>query len=109
MDRRPTLSDRTTIGATKGTDMDYVFELTDRERDALAWIADRYPSAEVLFDGATWAADDDGDTWTAKVPEHVAWNYRDALADDNWRTLGLPPCAGGRLAEVLLDLWNAIV
>ena len=88
----------------------YVFELTDRERDALAWIADRYPSAEVLFDGATWSADDDGDRWVALVPEHVAWNYRDALADDNGvPDAVLPPCAGGRLAEVLLDLWNAIV
>ena len=87
----------------------YRFELSDRERDALAWIADRYPSAGVLYDGAEWTADNDGDRWVALVSEHVARNYRDALADDNGDPDAvLPPCAGGRLADVLLDLWNAI-
>lgn len=88
----------------------YVFTLTDRERDSLAWIADRYTSAEVLFDGAEWTADDDGDRWTALVPEHVAWNYRDTLPDDNGvPDAMLPPGVGGRLGEVLIDLWDAIV
>lgn len=93
----------------------YTFTLTDRERDALAWIADRYVSAETLYDGASFEpADDDGDPdyhgdWVVLVPEPVAWAYVDALENDEDGSPVVPPCAGGPLADKLQAFYEAIV
>lgn len=84
----------------------YVVPMSPEAFDALGWIADRYTSAEILWDGSDY----DEDTETLTVPEGVAWSYRDALPEDNGvADAALPPCAGGPLADSLLALLDSIV
>lgn len=86
--------------------MSYTIRLQRHEMDALAWIADRYTSAEILWDGSDY----DEETSILTVPEHVAWEYRDALPEDNGDPgATLPPCAGGSLAVALLAFLEGIV
>lgn len=86
--------------------MNYTLTLSPDAHRALAWIADRYTSAEVLYDGSEY----DEDTQTLTVPEHVAHNYLDELPQDNGvEGAVLPPCAGGPLAEALISLYEQIV
>ncbi len=88
--------------------MTYRLNLTPAEAKALAWIADRYQSATVLWDGAEHEETDAGTILT--IPEHVAWDYAEALPRDNGVPGAcLPPCAGGPLAEKLLDFLDSIV
>ena len=86
--------------------MSYTLTLTDEERNALAWVADRYTSAEVLYAGME-ETDAEG---TFTVPEHVAWEYAEALPLDNGNPAqSVPPCVGGMLADKLLTLLDSIV
>lgn len=85
--------------------MAYLLTLTDDEYRALAWVADRYVSAEVLFDGMQ-ATDVDG---VYAIPEHVAWDYDRALDEDEDGSPLVPPCIGGPLAEKLIALRGSIV
>lgn len=86
--------------------MNYSIRLDQDAMNALAWIADRYVSAEVLYDGSDY----DPDTETLTVPEHIAWEYVEALPKDNGVAYAdLPPCAGGLLAEALIAFFNSIV
>lgn len=86
--------------------MAYTIKLDRSAYDALAWIADRYVSAEVLYDGSDY----DEETETLTVPEHVAWEYTWALPEDNGNpNQAVPPCAGGPLADALLDFFVSIV
>ncbi len=93
--------------------MSYKLTLTSSEHRALAWVADRYGSAEILYDGMVRTDDDDsGDGWGGvfDVPEHVAWNYAEELPRDNGvESALLPPCAGGSLAGKLIGLLDGIV
>ena len=91
--------------------MSYQLTLTDSELKALAWIADRYQSAAVLYDGMEDASDENirltGD-YLFYVPEHVAWEYRDALEEEDGNQI-VPPCTGGTLAEKLISFLGSIV
>lgn len=87
----------------------YVLELTDSERDSLAWIADRYCSASVLFDGARWEQRDD-EIWAGVISSGVMWGYLAALIaleDYDAPPPSIPPCAGGTLADKLRELVRA--
>lgn len=87
--------------------------LTPEEHHALAWIADRYDSASVLFDLPDWRdvpAPADiyqrpSRQYVAHITPDTAARYVDALPDD-WSTGNrhplpdtAPPCAGGTLAD----------
>lgn len=94
--------------------MPYTLTLTSEELNALAWIADRYTSAEVLYDGMELADEDAApfadDVTAFIVPEHVVWEYVAALPEDNGVPGAvLPPCAGGTLAAKLIELWESVV
>ena len=80
----------------------YVIPMTPAAHKALAWIADRYSSAAVLFDGSRFVAN------VLVVPEGVAHEYVQALEEEDGSPL-VPPCAGGPLADALIELWEAIV
>lgn len=88
----------------------YKIKLDKLEYKRLAWIAERYKYAQVLFDGLV-----QGDVtyweWVPNVPlefeieEHKAWEWVDAVeAEDGWMT-----CAGGTLLEKLVALYEEIV
>lgn len=82
----------------------YVLSMPEAEYNTLAWIADRYPSAEVLYDGSVYHHN------VLIVPEWVAHEYRDALPEDNGNPYQIiPPCAGGSLAEVLIEFYDGMV
>lgn len=84
----------------------YNVPMTPNEHSMLAYIADRYPSAEALHDGSTY----DADRYILTVPESVAHNYLAKLPEDNGDADAvLPPLAGGSLAEALIALYNAVV
>lgn len=86
----------------------YATKLPGKCKDSLAWIADRYTSAEKLYDGSTFVRSTDG--FVMFTPEHVAWEYLDELPKDNGvQGAVLPPCAGGPLATALIGLWEAII
>lgn len=93
--------------------------LTPSEFEALAWISDRYTSADVL-----WCATDDLSPTVDGPPVYVLTLTAETLRD-YWRALlddnndpaqDVPPCAGGTLAdklrriprrpEHLLDKWE---
>lgn len=84
----------------------YMVPMSEPAHQALAWIADRYGSAGVLYDGSTYNAE----TETLEIPEHVAWDYCEELPRDNGvEGAILPPCAGGELADALIAFWQEIV
>lgn len=84
----------------------YMVPMSEASYRSLAWIADRYTSAEVLYDGSTYNTE----TGMLEVPEHVAWDYSEELPRDNGvEGAILPPCAGGELADVLIAFWEEIV
>lgn len=91
--------------------MAYTLTLTYDEQRALGWVADRYTSAEVLYKGMFALGDEeDGGTVTYTIPEHIVWEYLDALPEDNGNPGQIvPPCVGGTLADKLVDLWNSVV
>ena len=82
----------------------YKLKLTGGEVSALAWIADRYQSASVLYDGMTYNSD--LDTW--EVSEPVAWEYADAINNEDGNFV-VPPCCGGELADKLVRFYCEIV
>jgi hypothetical protein len=91
--------------------MVYTLTLTADEHKALAWIADRYTSAEVLYDGLD-ATDDNDQDWGGNftIAEHVVWEYMEALPEDNGNPGQIvPPCVGGTLADKLVRLWESVV
>lgn len=81
----------------------YVVPMSKGAQRSLAWIADRYVSAAYLFDGSRRLPN------ALVVPEHVAHEYIRSLEEDEDGSPIVPPCAGGELADVLVDLWNAVV
>lgn len=84
----------------------YTIHLTGDAWNTLLWIADRYTSAEVLVQGSDY----DDETGILTVPEHVAWEYAEALPEDNGvADAFLPPCAGGPLADALVEFFDSIV
>lgn len=95
----------------------YTLELTHGEYRSLAWIADRYVSAEVLYDLPTWHADGpdtggegDPEVWRARLTSAHGWAYTGALIAhedyDPGNVRRVPPCAGGALAAKI-DAWLA--
>ena len=91
--------------------MAYLLTLTYEEQRALGWVADRYHCAEVLYDGMYALDGEDADgSVTYRVPEHVAWEYAEALPLENGvEGAVLPPCVGGMLGEKLVRLLEEIV
>lgn len=86
----------------------YLTALPDpKAKDALAWIADRYECATVLYDGSRFVRSRNGHVMV--TPEHVAWEYLAELEVENGGGLLVPPCAGGPLADALIELREAIV
>lgn len=99
----------------------YLLILTDEELRSLRVIARSYCSAENLLDGAIYLTGEEWEAsgaqpgeWPLWIPEHVAWEYRDALAGD-WSCpedeapAGYPPLAGGTLAEKLSAFEQEII
>ena len=90
--------------------MAYRLDLTAEEHKALAWVADRYYSASVLYDGMD-ATDENDQDWGGSfdIPEHVAWEYEEELSEENGGGLIVPPCVGGTLADKLIALRERIM
>jgi hypothetical protein len=89
--------------------MDYLIPVTAAEEQTLAWLADRYTTAETLWSCIGYA-DDDDDSRILRIPETVAWRYVEELKDENGNPdQFLPTCVGGTLADKLVDFYNSIV
>lgn len=97
----------------------YVVTLTENEHKSLAWIADRYTTADILYTRAYATHEDvceDVDGCTAHehtyricLREHEAWQYTSELADENGdECQTVPTCAGGTLADKLGNLYERI-
>ena len=81
--------------------MSYRLQLTKDEENALAWCAARYESARILFEGM----EEGSGPFEWIVPEHVAWNARDAIAEDGgdpW-PMGFIPCLDSPAIRELFD------
>lgn len=91
--------------------MNYRLELTADEHKTLAWVADRYDSASVLYDGMVKVEDANEDGWGGlfDVAEEIAWQYEEELGLENGGGLLVPPCVGGTLAEKLIEFQERIV
>jgi len=87
--------------------MSYVLTLTNKERNSLAWCADRYESARILFLGMVERETEySAEGATYDVPEHVAWASRDAIAEDggdSWERGGFIPCLDSDAVRVLFE------
>lgn len=81
--------------------MAYKIEMTEQEYDDLGYIADRYTYAQVLYDGMDY----DEETGIAEIPEHVAWEFSEAVEDED----GFMPLLGGDLLRKVVDFWQEIV
>ena len=79
----------------------YVVPMAANAYSSLCWIAARYPSADVLVLGSTHRPN------VLIVPERVAHDYLAELEEEDGSPI-IPPCAGGPLANALVDLWQAI-
>lgn len=87
----------------------YELELTDGEFASLRWLAGRYLSAQVVFDGKRILSEAtvNGEPISIySIPEHIAWEFREACDGEDG---GFVPCCGGSLAAKLLDLLQAVV
>jgi hypothetical protein len=92
--------------------MAYTLTLSREEYDALQWCAARYESARILADGMVPEEEELSergrrhDALTFTVPEHVAWESRDAIADDGgdpWERGGFIPCLRCAAIQCLFD------
>lgn len=90
--------------------MAHRLDLTAEEHKALAWVSDRYISADVLYRGMV-ETDDNLQDWGGSfdIPEHVAWEYEEELSEENGGGLIVPPCVGGTLADKLIALREGII
>lgn len=93
----------------------YTLTLTDGELKSLAWVADRYISAQVLYDSLTCNDTCERDMCpcdcketTYNLQEHEVWDYMEALKEEDGNQL-VPPCIGGTLSEKLINLYQSIV
>ena len=99
--------------------MNYKLKLNRSELDFLAWVGDRYESAAILYDGLQLADSDDKDYFGDRydktteflwlLPEHIAWEYRESLDQENGCGMTIPPCIGGTLGAKLATLYDEIV
>jgi hypothetical protein len=96
----------------------YQVHLTEQEARTLARLACRYETADILYCHMNLCDDMEPDAYgpcshgpaVISLPEYAAWDYRDALADENGNPNQLvPACVGGSLAEKLLTLYVEIV
>jgi hypothetical protein len=83
--------------------------LTATERQAFDWVGDRYNSGKVpdlsigcMPENREWG--DEGDI-TFAVPEHVAWDIRDLVEEEDFAW----PCFAPSLVAKLNDICWAIV
>lgn len=86
--------------------MAYEITLTRAEYDSLAWCAARYESARILYEGLECPDGDEGNVMRCIVPEHVAWNARDAIAEDGgdaYEDGGFIPCLDSPSIAALFD------
>lgn len=79
----------------------YTLSLTHGEIKSLAFLADRYRYAEIIFDAL------DGETGTVELSEPDAWELNDSV--ESGEDGGYLPCAGGALAEKIEGLLLSIV
>jgi len=90
----------------------YTLKMNPQEYNDLAWLADRYESARVLYDGLECADDVDveytEDCGTFKVPEHVLWEAYEATKEDGGAE-GQIPNLGGDLGKQIYNLFNEMV
>lgn len=95
----------------------YKVHLTEREATSLTWIAARYETAEILCNHMHLCDDVEPDAYGSyphgpaviSLPEHVAWGYVGALAEENGNPNQMvPTCVGGELSEKLLALYLEI-
>lgn len=98
----------------------YVVTLTEDEHKSLAWLADRYTTADILWTCAYLTHEDVCEdvsgceahehTYRVCLREHEAWQYTEELATENGdECQTVPTCAGGSLADKLTDLYGRIV
>lgn len=96
----------------------YEVHLTKEEAETLSWLSTRYDTAEILWSHAELHDDVEPDAYGSyphgpaviRLPEHAAWDYMDALKDENGNPNQLvPTCVGGSLSEKLLTLYVGIV
>lgn len=90
----------------------YKLTLTRSERKAIDWVGYRYAHGDDLYkllwgrsianDGAEVEWDDDIDISFA-IPEHIAWEIREACEEDNLE------CFSSELVSKLVDFCNKIV
>ena len=96
--------------------MSYKLTLTKEDRKAIDWIGDRYSGAPALFrawqrvetdENRAW--NDDGD-FNLVIPEHVAWDIRQAADEDaQGDYASLWPCFAPSLRDKLNAFLDSIV
>ena len=90
----------------------YTLELTDEELRALDFSAGRYFSAQVLYNALEPDNDEEDDedatTHTFTIPEYKAWEYLEALKEEDGNLL-VPPLIGGELENKLIRFLESIV
>lgn len=74
----------------------------EEERKSLMWLAERYKSAELLYDCIDESPGD------VLVPEHIAWEVLDATEEDG-TDRGIIPCLGGRLGEEIHKMLYEVI
>lgn len=74
----------------------------EEERQSLQWLAERYESAELLYD---CVGEYPGEVF---VPEHIAWEVLDATERDG-ADRGIVPCLGGRLGDEIHKMLEGVV
>lgn len=90
--------------------MSYRIRITEEERRSLAWLADRYEAARVLYDHLERDADNDlGEQAAYLLPEYRAWQFAEAYAHGDGGNPNQIPCCSGPLADKIEALWGAIV
>lgn len=95
--------------------MSYTLTLTKADRDAIDWVGDRYSGAPAIF--KVWQEtetnperdwSDDGD-FTLVIPEHLAWEIRDAAESDAEGGHSTWPCFAPSLKNKLDAFLDSIV
>ncbi len=81
------------------------------EYRSLGWLADRYTSAEKLWDACSLVGSlgPGHEVYAITMTEPAAWEYRDDVDAENGDDSIVPPCCGGSLADKLAAFHEAIL
>lgn len=89
--------------------MAYSLMLTREERKAIDWVGYRYAHGDDLYEQLVHCDSNPDVDWdsevdiTFSIPEHVAWEIREACEEDNLA------CFSPELVSKLMDFCNKII